>query len=75
MKTVWDTTNDASEFSSALQQSLNARFGVNAAQQGDTFTWEYSGGYSTLYLSGDTTIWIITPDASSNQIISGQVTP
>jgi hypothetical protein len=75
MKTVWDTTNDASEFSSALQRSLNARFGVNAAQQGDTFTWEYSGGYTTLYLSGNTTIWIITPDAPSNQIISGQVTP
>jgi hypothetical protein len=75
MKTVWDTTNDASEFSSALQRSLNARFGVNAAQQGDTFTWEYSGGYTTLYLSGNTTIWIITPDAPTNQIISGQVTP
>jgi len=75
MKTIWDTTNDASEFSSALQRSLNARFGVNAAQHGDTLTWEYSGGYSTLYLSGDTTIWIITPDAPSNQIISGQVTP
>jgi hypothetical protein len=75
MKTIWDTTNDASEFSSALQRSLNARFGVNAVQQGDIFTWQYSGGYSTLYISGDTTIWIITPDAPSNQIISGQVLP
>jgi hypothetical protein len=54
---------------------LNARFGVNATQQGDTLVWEYSGGYSTLYLSGDTTIWIITPDASTDEIITGQVLP
>jgi hypothetical protein len=75
MKSVWDTENDASEFSAALQKSLNARFGVNATQQGDTLVWEYSGGYSTLYLSGDTTIWIITPDASTDEIITGQVLP
>jgi hypothetical protein len=75
MKCIWDTTNDASEFSAALQRSLNARFGVNATQQGNTYIWEYTGGYSTLYLSGDTTLWIITPDAPTHQNISGQVLP
>jgi hypothetical protein len=75
MKSVWDTTNDASEFSSALQRSLNARFSVNATQQGDTFIWEYSSGYSTLYVSGNTTIWIITPDATTAQTITGLVQP
>jgi hypothetical protein len=75
MKNVWDTPNDAAEFSTALQRSLNARFGVTATQQGDTFVWEYSDGYGTLYLSGDTTIWVISPDASTEQIITSQVLP
>ena len=75
MKGLWDTANDASEFSVALQKSLNSRFGVKATQQGDTFTWSYSGGYSSLLLSGSTTIWIITPDADTAQIISGLVQP
>ncbi|MFZ0534627.1 MAG: hypothetical protein WAM09_15740 [Anaerolineales bacterium] len=75
MKTVWDTPNDATEFSTALQQSLNNRFGVSPTQQAETLTWSYSGGYSTLYLSGDTTIWIITPDATTAQTITGLVQP
>jgi hypothetical protein len=75
MKSVWDTTNDATEFSKALQQSLNNRFGLIASLQGDTLTWSYSGGYSSLYLSGDTTIWIITPDATIAQTITGLVQP
>jgi len=75
MKTVWDTTNDATEFLTALQQSANSRFGVSATQQGDTLTWSYSGGYSSLYLSGDTTIWIITPDSTTDQTITGLVQP
>lgn len=75
MKSVWDSTNDASEFSSALQSSLNGRFGVNATQQGDTFIWDSSSGYSTLYLSADTTIWIVAPDATTAQTISGLIQP
>lgn len=75
MKTVWDTPIDASEFSAALEQSSNTRFGVTTTQQGDTLTWTYSGGYSSLYLSGDTTIWIITPDSTTAQTITGLVQP
>ncbi len=58
-----------------FQQYANTRFGVSAVQQGDTLTWSYSGGYSSLYLSGDTTIWIITPDSATAQTISGLVQP
>ena len=75
MKTVWDTTNDATEFATHFKQYANTRFGVSAAQQGDTLTWSYSGGYSSLYLSGDTTIWIITPDSATAQTITGLVQP
>jgi hypothetical protein len=75
MKSVWDTTNDATEFSTALQQSLNTRFGVTATWQGDTLTWNYSAGYSSLFLAGDTTIWIITPDATTAQTITGLIQP
>ncbi|HSB66398.1 MAG TPA: hypothetical protein VLD65_07450 [Anaerolineales bacterium] len=75
MKTVWDTSDDASQFSSALQKSLNSRFKLQATQQGNTFTWTFTGGYSSLVLSGSTTIWIVTPDAATAQTISGVVQP
>jgi hypothetical protein len=75
MKTVWDTTNDAAEFSSSFEKYASARFGVNATQQGDTLTWSYTGGYSSLLHSGATTIWIISPDASTAQTITGLVQP
>lgn len=75
MKTVWDTANDASQFSMALQKSLNSRFGVSAAQQGNTFTWTYTGGFSLFQISGNSTIWIISPDAATGQTISGVVKP
>jgi hypothetical protein len=75
MKDIWDTANDANQFVAALQVSLNNRFGVKATQTGDTYTWTYSGGYSSLLISGSTTIWIITPEAATAQTISGLVTP
>jgi len=75
MKTIWDTTKDASEFASGLEKYANTRFEVTATQQGDTLTWSYSDGYSSLYLSGDTTIWMITPDSTTAQTITGLVLP
>jgi hypothetical protein len=75
MKTVWDNTNDAVEFNSAFQKYANIRFGINAANQGDTLTWSYQAGYTSLYLSGDTTIWITAPDVTTAQTISGQIQP
>ena len=75
MKDIWDTANDASEFSVALQRSLNSRFGLIASQNADTYSWSYSGGYSSFLISGSTTIWIIAPDAATAQIISGLVKP
>jgi hypothetical protein len=75
MKTIWDTSNDAAEFSTALQQYADIRFGVSASQQGDTLTWGYPGGYSSLYHSGDTTVWIIAPDSSTAQTITNLVQP
>jgi hypothetical protein len=75
MKTVWDTANDAEEFASAFEKYANTRFGVTATQQGNTSTWSYSGGITTLYHSGDTTIWITAPDSTTAQTISGSVQP
>ncbi len=75
MKTVWDSSNDAAEFISSFEKYANSRFGVKAAQQGDTFTWSYNGGYTSILLSGSTTIWITAPDAATAQTISSQVQP
>ncbi|OGO63557.1 MAG: hypothetical protein A2029_11805 [Chloroflexi bacterium RBG_19FT_COMBO_47_9] len=75
MKTVWDTPSDAEEFANAVQQYADNRFGVSATQQGDTLTWSYPDGHSSLYHSGDTTVWIIAPDSSTVQTISDSVQP
>ena len=75
LKTIWDSSQDADEFASALQQYASSRFGVSATQQGDTLTWSYPDGYSSLYHDGDTTTWIIAPDSSTAQIIAGALQP
>jgi hypothetical protein len=75
MKTVWDTTNDASEFASAFVKYANSRYGVTGTKQGNTSTWTYDGGVTTLYLSGDTTIWITAPDPASIQALTTAVQP
>jgi hypothetical protein len=75
MKTVWDSTNEAAEFASSFENYANARFGVTPTQNGDTLTWTYSDGFSSFYHSGDTTIWIVAPDATTAQTITSQVQP
>jgi hypothetical protein len=75
MKTVWDTTNDAAEFSTSFEKYANSRFGLKASSQGDTLTWTYSSGFSSFLHSGATTIWIISPDASTAQTVTGLVQP
>ena len=75
MKTVWDTSKDANEFNTSFEKYANTRFGVRADPQGDSLTWSYSGGYTSMLLSGSTTIWITAPDAATAQTISGQVQP
>lgn len=75
MKSVWDTTADADEFNTTFKRYANTRFGVKAIQQADTSTWSYSGGYTSLQLSGAATIWITAPDASTAQTVSGLVSP
>jgi hypothetical protein len=76
MQTIWDTNNDATEFIAAFPQYANTRFAATGNQQGDTITWTYEGGYSQLILTGgNTTTWIITPDAATAQAILGVVQP
>ncbi len=75
MKTLWDTANDAAEFASAFEKYATDRFGVTSSTQGNTTTWSYESGLTTLYQSGDTTIWITAPDPTSVQTLSGLVQP
>jgi hypothetical protein len=75
MKTVWDTAKDAAEFNTSFEKYANTRFGVRADAQGDSLTWSYSDGFTSMDLSGSTTIWITAPDAATAQTISGQVQP
>ncbi len=73
MKTVWDSTKDAAQFASAFEKYANTRFEVSASKQGNVSTWTYDGGVTTLYQSGDTTIWITAPDPAAIQNLTAAV--
>jgi hypothetical protein len=75
MKTVWDTNQDASEFATAFEKYANTRFGAKPTQQGNITTWTYADGLTSLYLSGDTTIWITAPDSATAQTITNTLQP
>ncbi len=75
MKTIWDSTQEAEQFATAFQQYADSRFGVSATQQGDTLTWSYPDGISSLNQAGDTTIWIVAPDATIAQTIDSSLQP
>jgi hypothetical protein len=75
MKTVWDTANDAAQYASTFKNYADARFGTPGTSQGSTTTWSYSGGYTSLYQAGDTTLWITAPNPDTAQSITTAVQP
>ncbi len=75
MKTVWDSSKDAAQFATAFGKYATNRFGVSASIQGNTATWNYSGGYTSLYQAGDTTVWITAPNANVAQSVTTVIQP
>jgi hypothetical protein len=75
MKTVWDSTKDAAQFATAFDKYASSRFGVSATIHGNTATWNYSDGYTSLYQAGDTTVWITAPNSTVAQTVNAAVQP
>ncbi len=61
----WDSSNDASEFMNAFEQYGNDRWGSPSSSSSSTSQWENTQNYSIVTLSGQTTTWILAPNAQT----------
>jgi hypothetical protein len=66
----WDTTQDATEFASAFSQYGDDRWGGAANSSSGTTQWETSSAFVTFTQSGQTTLWIMAPDAQTASKVS-----
>ena len=65
---VWDSRQDASQFSQHFSMSLDARFSpLNT--DGDAMLWQADGQVQLLAIQGDRSFWVIAPDAASAEMI------
>jgi len=62
--TLWESPNQAKEFTSAFQDYASARFGTPTASENKYTIWESGEGTHALHLEGDQTAWILAPDGS-----------
>lgn len=71
LDTVWDTTEDAEEFTIALIDYANTRWDADSQQLSGLFSWRGREGSVVLVQEGDRTLWIIAPtDELADLILS-----
>ena len=63
MKSLWESRSEAGEFNAAFRDYASFRFGDPTADRANLATWESAQGYTEFHFEGDTTIWILAPDA------------
>jgi hypothetical protein len=73
LKTVWDSSTDAEEFTRAFETYATERYGKPFSQTNGAITWQTSDGFTGLYLQGSQTIWIYAPDENIAQSILLQI--
>ena len=62
---IWDTTQDAREFSNAFADYAMARFGAPVSDRLGQIAWDAPDGYHLLHYRSDQTIWVFAPDADT----------
>ncbi len=70
LHTSWDTSADADEFAEAFRDYAKARFGTSS-----TDTWQGEDGYHSFHHEGNTTTWVLAPDADTAQVVWQTVKP
>ncbi len=60
LHTRWDTSTDAGEFAAAFRDYADSRFGGSSVD-----AWQGADGYHSFNHEGDTTTWILAPDAGT----------
>ena len=61
----WDTSKDATEFMNAFKQYGDERWGSSVNSSSDSTQWDGPQSFSTITLSGQSTTWILSPDAQT----------
>lgn len=69
LKTVWDSEQEAQEFSDRFEIYAGKRFGDPTVSQPDHFAWESVQGHTDFYKAGAETTWILAPDAETASAI------
>jgi hypothetical protein len=66
---LWESEAEATEFVDAFREYADARFGVDAVQQGTRFDWETAENYSILGQDLNQATWVLAPDAATAESI------
>ncbi len=67
MRTIWETAEEATEFSTAFQQYAGKRFAPAQESSSDKIIWGSSETYSELHIEEAITTWLIAPDEATAQ--------
>jgi hypothetical protein len=64
MDSIWDTTEDALEFSDAFHSYADARWTWDGDMQDGTSVWSGEGQSVFFFMDGSRTVWIVTPSVA-----------
>lgn len=69
LQTTWDTSEDADEFEQAFRMYSGLRYGMPISDQLILVAWNTSQGYTEFHRDGNTTTWIVAPDAATALLV------
>jgi hypothetical protein len=65
LNTIWDTVQEAEEFSNQFEIYAGERFGDPVVSQSGHLAWDSPEGYNEFYIEGAETTWILAPDSDT----------
>jgi hypothetical protein len=73
LSSVWDSEQEAVEFSEAFSEYANARFGT-VNEEGNGFTsWDSGSEFTTFSQNGKKTLWITAPDVEIENAVRNAI--
>lgn len=66
---LWESTQDAKEFSESFKSYARDRFGKPVDRLADYSVWKSEDGYQTLRVDGKTTSWISAPETEMAEAV------
>jgi hypothetical protein len=73
LSSVWDSEQEAVEFSEAFSDYANARFGT-VNEEGNGFTsWDSGSEFTTFSQNGKKTLWITAPDVEIENAVRNAI--